>query len=299
MEIDRKNIEDWAKQYSSQSDFPLLVSMMVYATLAPGDYSFIPWGSAVNIGGWDGLVYSDKGSGFIPAGRSIIEFGTNTDYKTKAEGDYNKRIDGKGDVIDISQTTFIFMTPRCWKGCEKWQEEKKKEKVWKEVRVFDSRGIADLLKNTKSVSSWLSRKIGLCPERGVVDAERYWTEGSVSPVIKLNPHFFVAGRTEQLASLEKTITAEIPIVGVLASSKEEALDFILAAGMSFSGDNNKRFQSKALVVTDTDALRSLPTNQHLIIIPTFEDARPLYTMALEGNCVLIPLGLIPIINKKK
>ena len=290
MEIDRKNIEDWAKQYSSQSDFPLLVSMMVYATLVPGDYSFIPWGSAVNIGGWDGLVCSEKGSGFIPAGRSIIEFGTNTDYKTKAEKDYNNRIDGKGEVIDKSQTTFVFMTPRCWKGCEKWQEEKKKEKVWKDVRVYDSRGIADLLKNMKSVSSWLARKIGLCPERGVVDAERSWIEGSHSPVIKLNPRFFVAGRFEQVASLEKTITAEIPIVGVLASSKEEALDFILAAGMSFSGDNYRRFQSKALVVTDSDALRSLPANQHLIIIPTFEDARPLYAMALAGNCVLIPLG---------
>lgn len=290
MEIDRKIIEDWAKQYSSQSDFPLLVSMMVYATLAPGDYSFIPWGSAINIGGWDGLVCSEKGAGFIPVGRSIIEFGTDDKTKTKAEHDFNTRINSKNEVIDRKQTTFIFMTPRCWKGCEKWQEEKKKEKVWKDVRVYDSRGIADLLKNMQSVTAWLARKIGLRPERGVVDAERYWIEGSLSPVVTLNSRFFVAGRTAQIEKLEKTMSSEIPIVGVLASSKEEAIDFILAAGMSFSGDNSKRFKSKAIVVEDAGALRNLPTNQHLIIIPTFEDARSLYYMAVQGNCVLIPLG---------
>lgn len=290
MEIDRKSIEDWAEQYQAQSDFPLLVSMMVYATLPPGDYSFIPWGSAVNISGWDGLVCSEKGAGFIPTGRSIIEFGTDDKPKTKAEHDYITRTNSKNEVIDRTETTFIFMTPRCWKGCEKWQEEKKKETVWKDVRVYDSRGIADLLKNMQSVTAWLARKIGLCQERGIVDAERYWKEGSVSYKIKLNPHFFVAGRKEQVCKLESVMDAEIPIVGVLASSKEEALDFILAAGMSFSGDKNKRFGSKALVVTDADSLRCLPTNQQLIIIPTFEDARPLHAMAVDGNCVLIPLG---------
>ncbi len=290
MEIDRKSIEDWAEQYQAQADFPLLVSMMVYATLPPGDFSFIPWGSAVNIGGWDGLVCSEKGAGFIPAGRSIIEFGTDDKPKTKAERDYITRTNSKNEVIDRAQTTFIFMTPRCWKGCEKWQEEKKKENVWKDVRVYDSRGIADLLKNMKSVTAWLARKIGLNPERGVVDASRYWREESFLPSVELSSRFFVAGRMEQVRKLESIMNLEIPIVGVLASSKEEALDFILAAGMSFTGDNNGRFQAKAIVVEDVDALRNLPTNQHLIIIPRFEDARPLYLMAAEGNCVLIPLG---------
>ena len=290
MEIDRKKIEDWAEEYSAQSEFPLLIAKMVYATLAPGDYSYIPWGSAVNIGGWDGLVYSERGAGFIPAGRSIIEFGTNASPKTKADKDYNTRVNSKGEEIDRSQTTFIFMTPHCWKGCEKWQEEKKKENIWKDVRVYDSRGISMLLSNMESVTFWLARRIGLCTDRGVTDAERYWREGTISREIELNPRFFVAGRTEQLAKLEETLSSDIPIVGVSASSKEEALEFILAAGMSFSGDNDKRFKSKALVVSDVDALRSLPTNQGLIIIPTFEEARPLYSMALDGNCVFIPLG---------
>ncbi len=126
MEIDRDKIEDWATEYTAQAEFPLLIAKMVYATLAPGDYSYIPWGSAVNIGGWDGLVCSENGAGFIPAGRSIIEFGTDKSPKKKAEKDYSARTNSKGEIIDKSETTFIFMTPHCWKGCEKWQESKKK-----------------------------------------------------------------------------------------------------------------------------------------------------------------------------
>ncbi len=290
MEIDRKKIEDWAEEYPAQAEFPLLIAKMVYATLAPGDYSYIPWGSAVNIGGWDGLVYSVNGAGFIPAGRSVIEFGTDASPKKKAEKDYSTRSDSKGKEIDKSQTTFIFMTPRCWMGCEKWQEAKKKENVWKDVRVYDSRGISSLLANMESVTFWLARKIGLCPDSGVIDAERYWKEGIISSEVELNPHFFIAGRTGQLARLEEVLDADVPITAVSASSKEEALEFILAAGMSFSGDNDKRFKSKALVVTDVDALRRLPSTQGLIIIPMFEDARPLHLMAAQGNCVLIPLG---------
>lgn len=290
MEIDRKRIEDWAMEYSAQSDFPLLIAKMVYATILPGDYANIPWGSAVNIGGWDGIVNSEKGAGFIPAGRSIIEFGTNKTPKTKAEKDYSSRTNREDEVIERSQTTFIFMTPRCWEGCEKWQEVKRKEGIWKDVRVYDSRGISTLLLGMESVSCWFARKLNLPVDGCVLDVERYWEEGIISPEVRLNPRFFVAGRTNQLDRLQEISSNEIPIIGVAASSKEEALEFIIAAGMSFSGDNNRRFISKALVVTDVNALRSLPLNQGLIIIPTFEDARPLYYQAISGNCVLIPLG---------
>ncbi len=102
----------------------------------------------------------------------------------------------------------------------------------------------------ESVAFWLARRIGLLPDRGVIDAERYWEEGTISPDIQLNQRFFIAGRFEQAKMLEETINTDVPIVGVLASNKEEALEFILAAGMSFSGEG----QIVELSATNTNSL---------------------------------------------
>ena len=51
----------------------------------------IPFGSAVNLGGWDGEVDATQQTEYIPQGKSLFEFGTNKKVQPKAEADYSKR----------------------------------------------------------------------------------------------------------------------------------------------------------------------------------------------------------------
>ena len=91
MLLDRSQIEQWADTYNAKGDFPLLVQKLVYASTPELTKCNIPFGSAVNMGGFDGEVETTQGSAYIPKGKCILEFGTNKDFKTKAEGDYTTR----------------------------------------------------------------------------------------------------------------------------------------------------------------------------------------------------------------
>ena len=91
MLLDRSQMEQWADTYNAKGDFPLLIQKLVYASTPELTKCNIPFGSAVNMGGFDGEVESAKGSAYIPKGKCILEFGTNKDFKTKAEEDYTTR----------------------------------------------------------------------------------------------------------------------------------------------------------------------------------------------------------------
>ena len=61
--------------------------------------------------GWDGAA-SSAGSAYLPAGELRFEFGTNKKIKSKAQSDYDKRLEKLGS--DSSKFVFIFATPRSW-----------------------------------------------------------------------------------------------------------------------------------------------------------------------------------------
>lgn len=66
------------------------------------------------MGGFDGEVETTQGSAYIPKGKCILEFGTNKDFKTKAEGDYTTRTEKDYEGLNKAEATFLFMIPRCW-----------------------------------------------------------------------------------------------------------------------------------------------------------------------------------------
>lgn len=87
------------------------------------------------MGGFDGDVETTKGSAYIPKGKCILEFGTNKDFKTKAEGDYATRSENDYEGLSKSETTFIFMTPRCW-GNKKNGKKRRKRMVFGKMSGF-------------------------------------------------------------------------------------------------------------------------------------------------------------------
>ena len=62
MLLDRSQIEQWADTNNAKGDFPLLVLKLVYASTPELTKCNIPFGSAVNMGGFDGEVETSQGS---------------------------------------------------------------------------------------------------------------------------------------------------------------------------------------------------------------------------------------------
>lgn len=90
----------------------------------------------------------------------------------KAEADFTKRRAEKLG-FDKKTATYIFVTPQSWPGKEKWVGAKKKLKVWKDVRVYDSANLEEWLELAPAVDVWLARQLEVRPD-GLSDIDEYW-----------------------------------------------------------------------------------------------------------------------------
>ena len=289
MLLDRSQIEQWADTYNAKGDFPLLIQKLVYASTTGLTKCNIPFGSAVNLGGFDGEVESIQGSAFIPQGICILEFGTNTDFKTKAEGDYATRSENDYEGLNKSETTFIFMTPRCWGNKKDWEEEKKKDGIWKDVRVYDSTLLVQWILSVPSVDIWFSQLVGM-PANNLISGSERLKELLEWKDIKLDASFFTAGREDIAMQLKDSLCSQT-IRAYRASSKEEAIGFILAAGMLFPENEQKDFYARTIVVDDKAAFRHMGIQKGVInLVPEFDDPSVLFQAVANGKIVLVPLG---------
>lgn len=292
--VTRNNLENWADTTFSKAALPYLISRLVRATTPASTKANLPSGSATYIGGWDGIIECETETSYVPQGTSLWEFGTTSDCKGKADDDYDKR--KKNSIgFNPSESVFIFVTPRLWTKKDEWIKEKKAEKHWKDVKVYDSVDLEQWLDNALSVSRWFASQdgVGAYPFDGIMAADEFWEEWSMGPKgLALSPECIIAGREYEKDLLLSTLQGEPTIKGIKASTKNEAIAFIIASAKLFPTEEFDRFFSKALIVDSEGNFRGIRinTNTPLNLIPRFDDAQPLYAAVSKGHHVLVPLG---------
>ncbi|MCD0478899.1 hypothetical protein LPB90_10550 [Chryseobacterium sp. LC2016-29] len=291
--VTRDNLESWAGTTFSKAVLPYLISRLVRATTPSSTKVSIPSGSATYIGGWDGIVDCETDTSYVPQGTSLWEFGTSSDPKGKADEDYTKRKKNPIGFIP-SNSIYIFVTPRLWTKKEDWVAEKKAENYWKDVKVYDSVDLEQWLDNTLSVARWFASQDGVStyPFDGIMTADEFWEEWSIGPKLSLLPECLIAGREFEMHSLLTTLQGAPTIKAIKASTKNEAIAFIVACAKTFEFEESDRFFSKALLVDTEGNFRGLRinTNTPLNLIPRFDEAQPLYAAVSKGHHVLVPLG---------
>jgi hypothetical protein len=291
--VTRDDIEHWSDTPLSKSAFPYLISKLVRLTTPQGTKINIPSGSATYIGGWDGVVTCEIETEYVPKGISLWEFGTASDVKGKADEEYEKR---KKNTLGFEpkDSVFIFATPRVWSKKSEWVAEKKAENYWKDVRVYDSIALEQWLDNALPVARWFaSQGGGKYPFDGIMTADEFWEEWSIGPNgLVLLPECLIAGREYERNQLLLTLQGEPTIKGVKASTKNEAIAFIVASAKMFQKEEADRFFSKTLIVDTEGNFRGIRinTNTELILIPRFNDPNPLSAAVSKRHHVLVPLG---------
>ncbi|MEP1984364.1 MAG: hypothetical protein ABJJ07_11905 [Maribacter dokdonensis] len=290
--VTRDNIERWADTTFSKAALPYLISRLVRATTPASTKANLPSGSATYIGGWDGIVNCESETAYVPKGTSLWEFGTNSNIKGKADGDYNKR---KGNPIAFTpkDSVFVFVTPRLWSKKDEWVKEKKTENHWKDVIVYDSVDIEQWLDIALPVSKWFAEEPGIngIPFEGVLTAEEFWDEWSYGP-IKLEPDIVIAGREYEQKLLLDILKGYACIKAIKASTREEAVAFIIATAKKFPIDEFDRFFSKTLISDNNNSFRVIRynTNYPLNLIPRFDETSQFYKATGENHHVIVPLG---------
>ena len=297
--VNRNDIERWAERFESKGDLPILISRLVRATTPLSTQIDFPSGSTVFVGGWDGIVKCQEERNYVPKGISLWEFGTQNNYKSKANSDYEKRTKDPSEYI-INQCTFIFVTIRFWRDKNKWCSEKKADGKWKDVKVYDSSDIEQWLDNANAVSRWFSSYVERYPLDGVQTAEEFWEEWSVGPGRKLQPETVTAGREYEQKLLLDFLKDNPSIKAIKASTKNEAIAFIIATAKLFEYNETERFFSKSLIIDTVANYRGIHINTTtpLNLIPRFEETQPLYAAVSNGHHVLVPLGADDSFNQE-
>jgi hypothetical protein len=289
--ITRDDIQGWAERFDSKGFFPILMSKLVRATTPTSTQVDFPSGSAVFMGGWDGIVKCEAKTAYVPEGVSLWEFGTEANSVIQAERNYVKRTaDPLGH--DISNRTFVFVTGRVWAGKKNWQLEKIKEGKWKHIEVYDSSDIEQWLEIAEYVLRWFADYLRKAPIDGIDLAEQFWKYWSEYRDIKLNPQVITSGRNKEQEDIFNFLEGAPNITSVKAASKNEAIAFIIASAKLFPSAESERFFSRTLVVHNETAYKSVATNftSPLILIPTFENKLPMYAAVSNNHHVIVPLG---------
>lgn len=306
--ITRDDIEGWAERFDSKGFFPILMSKLVRATTPSNTEVDFPSGSAVFVGGWDGIVICESKTAYVPKGKSLWEFGTENNPNSQAEKNYIKRTKNSSGH-DISTSTFIFVTGRFWATKNTWQQEKAKEGKWGNVVVYDSSDIEQWLDIAEYVLRWFADYLRKAPIDGIDLAEQFWKYWSEFREIKLTPEVVTSGRTKEQEEVFNFLEGPPNITSVKAASKNEAIVFIIASAKLFLKPESERFFSKTLIVHTETAYKAVATNftSPLNLIPTFENKLPMYSAVSNNHHVIVPLGaddefdkspiILPIIDR--
>lgn len=283
----------WAESKCAESRLPLLVTKLIAAVVKP-DKTRIPSGDAVWLSGVDGYVECSEGHRFVPSGCSVWEMSTSKDTKSKADADFRKRSDSSEwnhFGIDRSQLTFVFVTPRTWQGREKWVQERKSEKIWKDVRALDGVDLTDWLECAPALNLQFAAELGLVPPHGLQTPENAWQNWAALSNPPTSEELVVAGREKQEAELIRRLLDQPDGFAVQAVSPSEAFGFILAALRRVEPEELRQaLMSRTLIADGARCIENLGNIENQIVVLRHGRDRISGRLLDRGCHIIVPEG---------
>lgn len=291
--ITKEDLGRWADTVVAEEQLPHLISRLIRGTTPPSTKVDIPFGNAIYLPGWDGIVDCEEERSYVPRGISLWEFSTSKKYKDKANENYEKR---KGNPLgkDSKDAVFIFVTPRLWSEKKEWCAARNKEKIWKKVLIYDATDLIQWLDFSIPVLQWFAAQenVGKYSFEEMMIPEEFWKGWSKTENFELLPGTIISGRENQQQQLLSTFRKEPAIKAIKASTREEVIAFIIASAKLFPPEESGNFFSKAIIVKSESRFQQLinAINSKYLIIPDFKDLKVLNTGILNGHHIWVPLG---------
>jgi len=284
-QVSANDIKYWTETNKKESEslLPGLVRRLIVASIPQDKIKQIDFPEDVSTTGFDGFLETESGCSFVLCGTSVWEIGTEKDIKGKADADYKKRTDQRGE-INKKKTVYYTVTSRNWRDKRKWVLEKNKEKKWKVVRGLNASDLAQWLSQCHSVNVWFSRIIGKRIS-GDYDIDESWDSWKTSTNPSCVSNFIIAGRNEESKKLVELLKDTLPKqIQVISQSIDESFAFILA-----SLKENLFIAPRVLIVKTQESWDFLLTLQEkLILIPSFSKVNNINLAVEQGHTIIIP-----------
>ena len=290
--FDPSEIEHWASQPDAPHQLPEFVRRLILATVPMPSLLHMPSGSSVWRRGWDGRLVVENGNAWVLDGASAWEFSCEGDPKRKATADYNKRTTDPNGV-DISASTFVFVTPRKWDGKLAWVNERQEEGQWADVQALDADDLVAWLGQAPAVAHWFARLIGKLPATGVVPLGEWWENWSTVSDPQVSPQLITAGRQDQTEMVAQWLRAEPSHHYVQGDTQDEAIAFLAGCARADEAQSGSALLARAVVVENADAWRDLEGHSSpLVLVRNFSGGNVSPKIAVgRGHHVLTPLDV--------
>jgi transcriptional regulator with XRE-family HTH domain len=219
--VNATDLSQWAERRDGQGTIPELLTRLIRAATRMAARIHFPSDESVQLPGWDGTCEVEGGTEHVPSGSSGREIGTQrAGIGAKASEDYEKRT---ADPLGINrvEATFVFVTPRHWRGKGKWAEARRKEKRWADVRAYDADDLVHWIELYPAVGHWLAVAMGRRPQ-GVLQLQDAWEEWSLSTRRPLTPELMLAGRDEDAVQILQWLRGKPSLLSVQGESVDEA-----------------------------------------------------------------------------
>ena len=288
--IDSIDLKEWAKRRDCQGYLPFLVRSLIKATAPDISKILFPAGDNVSSPSFDGILEVSEGNEYIPEGFSVWEMGCDEKVKGKADADYEKRKENLSG-INPSETTYVFVSPRAWTKNEKWCEEKKEEKFWKDVRGYNAAVLEEWIEQAPAVGIWLGQHLGKYP-KGVKALVDWWNEWNMGTNPHLTSELVLAGRDKQVEDVQEKLKSTSSRITVQAATTNESIAFLAAVINSLPKEERDFYLSRSIVISDSEAFEHIcvTAKSRLLLIPEFEEIEGLSLAIQKGHNVYIPVG---------
>jgi hypothetical protein len=287
-------LEDWARSIPARDAFPGLVSDLIRASSRDVMSMRFPSGDKGQVRGFDGYLVSNASSLNIPLGKSIWEFGTNEDYRTKANSDFKKRTN-EVSKADQADTTYVFISPWTWDSSDKkskledWVAARKAESSWKEILYIDGSALETWLDDTPAVAAWHARNtLKISAVTGIRSTDEFWDHfaGQFEP--RVTPEVLLCERDDYRQLIASLLQPESS-VALVADSPDEVVAFAIAAMQASRPEIRLMFEARTLVVDSVAAGRELTGPGNLILLLR-NDAATSPSQFQKFGSALVPLG---------
>ena len=174
--INANEIEGWAaSNISARTRLAVFLRTLINSTgmgLTKVDF---PGNDDAERAGWDGFVIASEGTPWIPHGSSGWEFGCDSSPKEKADNDYANRTKATEKSVR-AEITFVFVTPRRWKGKSKWESDRRDEGQWKDIRVLDTSNLEQWLEQSIAAQTWFAGETKRAGSSGTRSLDQCWAD---------------------------------------------------------------------------------------------------------------------------
>jgi hypothetical protein len=266
---DATDLERWADQRSAQADLPRLVRRLIRHENDQVQRVEMRGGEGVGLPGYDGIVEATRATSFVAEGLSVWEMGTSEDPAGKATDDYKSRTADPLGVY-MASATFVFVTPRRWRKKKDWEQKRRDEGKWGDVRVLDADDIEQALEEAAAVRIWLSELLDM-PALGVATIEEWWRRFSSGFDPTLTSQVVLAGREDDAAALLRRLSVDIGRTFIKAASVDDGLAFAACSMMAQGVEVSEPMLSRSLLVHDGVTLRRLDSTSSLLILLPYEE----------------------------